>query len=606
MEEQPSYELEVEQRGWRKALAWFKTVRGVVLTTLIIVLLVCTWKAPAIYRAAKVWRAERLIARCEAAALRGDEAEEERCLRQAFALVPTHPATWRAFAHFQERRGEVMALAAYDKVLASGKATVDDAERASRLVALHGNLELGQRILDGVQRDPVASKLPAVLSLQARLLALKGNWEPALALAQKAVEQAPEAAPEQLALATLLLQAADRAGVDQRAALAARAVSLLSKLALRSDDSSVEALTLLINLAQQPAAAQLLAGYDVAAWVEAAERHPKASPRLRVMAWNLQMAGKAADPEKFFALFLEKWRDSPLPQRLEAARWLNQNGRPRLSLELSTEQKNVSADWFLAHLDALAATGQWSVVLEHLAAKTGQAAAMPGALRALFQFRARSELRQPLDAAELWRDIQIQLQTESVRNQLYIAQYAEKTRELRQAALIYRRLLQDAAKPASFDRTLPREAKFACYTGLIRCLPPTVPVAEVLPWFDALTADFPELEEARNDALYLRLLTGESAPRMRAELAPLLQRNGALLAYRTTAALLELRLGNPAAADQLYTGWKIDWSSASDRFKAVRAAVAEAAGHPEEAQSLRETIDEGNLRPEEIALLKTH
>jgi hypothetical protein len=604
LEDPSSYELEPERRGWRRLGPWLRTGPGIACVVAVVLFGIVAWQAQPLYRLAKVWRVKRLVAQVEAAERRGDEAAETRDLRKAFTLLPAHAITWRALAHYHDRRGEGAALVAYQQLLSTEQATPEDAIRACRQAALRAPAEVGRKILALAEPLPGVRDLPAVMILRARLLGAANAWPDALALAQKAVEKPDADAPERLVLANLLLQAADRAPLAERIPLAERAVDLLAELTTRPDDSAVEALSALISLARQPAAAQLLTGRDVAGWIEAAERHPKASARLRVLAWNLQLVGKRDDAEKFFAAFLEKSRESPLAHRLEAARWLNQHSRPRQSLELSTSQKDMSQEWFLVHLDSLAATGQWRVVLQNLEAKTGQGAVMPPPLRALFAMRARTELRQTIDPAEIWRDIQIQLQSEPVQTQVYIAQYAEKTGELKHAATIYRQVLSGATSAASFDRAVSRDAKLACYTGIIRSLPPTASVAEVLPLMEELSAEFPELDEARNDTIYLRLLAGHAPAPMRDDITKLLERNAAMLAYRTTAALLELRAGNAAAAEKLYTDWKIDWSTAADRFKAVRAAVLTTAGRSEEAKEMRAQVKESNLRPEEAALLR--
>ena len=129
-------------------------------------------------------------------------------------------------------------------------------------------------------------------------------------------------------------------------------------------------------------------------------------------------------------------------------------------------------------------------------------------------------------------------------------------------------------------------------------------MSELLPLLEAMSADFPNIGEAANDAIYLRLLTGDFNEQMAGKLRPLLQQNPALLAYRTTLALYELRAGHASDAAKLYEGWQIDWATAPDRFKAVRVAVLDACGHAGEAQTLRAAIDPLNLRPEERALLK--
>ena len=52
------------------------------------------------------------------------------------------------------------------------------------------------------------------------------------------------------------------------------------------------------------------------------------------------------------------------------------------------------------------------------------------------------------------------------------------------------------------------------------------------------------MSEARNDAIYLRLLTGTPPASLRDSFRPLLDRQPNVLAYRSTLALLELRSGN--------------------------------------------------------------
>lgn len=599
-----SYELELEQRGWRKALAWATTLRGALSVITVLALVIGAWQGRTIYNAVKSWRAGKLVARCEAAALAGDEAAEVRFLRDAFALQPSTPLTLRALAHYHERRNEGAALAAYEKVLASDQATSDDSIRAARMALQFGKVDLARKLLADLRRDPKTSELPAVLTTLARLLAIDGNWKDAITAVSSAVEKSADPGPEKMVFATLLLQAADRVPAAQREPLAKQSVGLLAELATRTDNTGVEALTALVSLTRQPTIALLLAGYDVPSWVEAAQQHPKATPRLRVMAWDIQLAAKKEDAEKFFAAFLEKSHRVPLVQRLEAARWLNQHGKPALGLELSSLEKETSPDWFLVFLDGLAATGKWDEVLSELGEKSGQAAAMPGALRSLFQFRARTELKQPLNRDDTWRDLQIQLQRETVRNQLFVAQYAEKTGERRQASMIYRRLLDDAGSQANFERAMSAEEKFACHSGIMRGISETAPAAQLLPLYESLIKDFPEMDEARNDTIYLRLITGgATTEQMQKEVTDLLTRKPNMLAYRTTGALYELRRGNAAGAVKLYDGWKIDWTTASERFKAVKVAALTADGRKSEAEELLATIDRRKLRPEEVALL---
>ena len=600
-----SFALETESQpgAGRRLLAWLRTWKGVVALVVLVVGATALFNARTLYDAAKSWRADRLIARSEAAGKRGDEAEEFRLLRQAYVLFPAKPLTLRAVARYHEKRGEGAAMQLYEKLLETPDATDEDSIRACRVALQGGNAELGRKLLGEMRRKEELRQRPEVLTLEAQLLAMDGSWEAALAMARKAAAQKPEHAAEDFVLASLLVRAAERAPAAAQTRMRAEAIDLLANLVTSPEQAGLEAIGALVALARQPAAAALLAERQVGAWVEAAARHPKANPKLRIAAWDLRVAAKPADAETIAREFLAKWRDAAEEEQLEAARWLIQRGRPALSLELSTPRLDASAAWLLVHLDALAATNRWDTVLERLQNPAGQAAKLQGTLRALFAMRARTELRQPFDRAEAWRDIQILARNETVHDQLYVAQYAGRTGEREQAAVIYRRLLDRPGPASTFDTGLSAEEKMTCHSGLIRAASATAPAAEVLPLLEAMSADFPAMEEAANDAIYLRLLTGDFNEAMAARLRPLLEKNPALLAYRTTLALCELRAGHAVAAAKLYEGWQIDWTTAPDRFKAVRVAILEANGRADEAQTLRAMIDPKMLRPEEAALL---
>ncbi|MEO7318671.1 MAG: hypothetical protein ABIZ56_06760, partial [Chthoniobacteraceae bacterium] len=597
------YELEVETGWWQRSRLWLRTGKGIATVVALLLLAVLCWNAKAIYRGAKLWRASSLIARSEEAGRLKNYAEQFKLLREAFVIAPSTPLTMRAAARYHESRGEAAALPLYESLLATKEATTEDKLRACRLGFTFGKVEFSKKLLDELLAKEESRNKPGVIALEAQLAAAEGKWTQALTLARKAAV-APEAKGEEKLVLAALLTRAGAASAGERAKLRAEAIDVLVSLMDSPEDSGAQAIGGLLSLAREQGAAQMLAGRDVATWVEAAARHPSVPPRVRVAAWDLMLVSRPAEADQTLAAFLAKWRESPLPDRLEAARWLNQHSKPAMSLQLSEPQQEISADWFLVYLDSLAATGRWDSVLEKLKAPTGSAAAMPAALRAVFIMRARMELGEKIDKSEAWRDIQILVPSETVANQLYIAQYAEKTGEARQATTIFRRLLDESRAGSTFKQELSKEEKLACYSGVIRLTPETAPAAELLPLFDGLVVEFPEMAEAANDASYLRLLTGEKSDLLRDRSRELLAKNPAVLAYRTTAALYELRADNAAAAAKLYEGWQIDWATAPDRFKVIRVAVLDATGKKEEAQTLRDTIDAKRLRPEEAKLLE--
>ena len=596
---QPTLTLAWWQRLWR----WVRTGKGMLTVLAAVLVAAALWSSGSIYRAIKHWRAEKLIAQSAEAGRQGRDTEEFRLLREAFILFPDQPLTLRAVAHYHEKRSEATALQLYERLIETHLADTDDKIRACRLALQYGKARLGRKLLEDLRGAAESSQRPAVLALEAQLLAMEGSWDAAIAKARLAVGQPGDRAAERLLLATILLRAADRAAGAPRSPLGAEAIDLFADAAKRTDEFGVEAISALVGVARMPVAYALFSGRDVTAWVDAAAAHPMAPPRLRVAAWDLHVAARTPPPEQLFPAFVARWRGAEATEQLEAARWLIQRGQPVASLELSTAQREASADWFFVYLDALAATRQWKEVLAGLGKKSGQAATMSGAVRALFAMRARTELKLAVDADESWRDIQILTQNETVQNRLYVAKYAETMGQTAQAAAIYRRLVELPPGEAIFGHALSKEEKMTCYTALIRTTPETAPAAEMLPTMDSLSREFPELDEARNDAIYLRLLTGDVTAPMKADLSRFLERYPALMAYRTTAALYRLRSRDAAGAAQLYEGWEIDWSTAPDRYRVVRIATLEANGRAAESEPLRAMIDRARLRPEEKALL---
>ena len=601
--ESESYVLETQQPWQDRLVIWLRSWRGVALLILAIIGLVVGFTSRIIYQQLKYWRASTLIAKSVAAGQRGDDAEEVRRLRDAVILAPSTPLTVRAMAQYHERRGAAAALPAYEQLLTLGKVTNDDIIRAARQGLLHGKPELTRRLIVGLRQMDETRQLPAVLALEAQLLMLDGAWENAVAKAREAARHPGDNAAEQLVLASLLLRADEPLPIAPAAHK--EALDILASLAERQDEQGIEALVALVLIARSPNGTARLEGRAVDAWIEAAARHPGAKAPLRVAVWDLRLAARPAEKKQTFSAFVEKWRTASSAEQLEAARWLNSRGEFQHSLDLSTPLRETSDEWFFAHVDSLAAQARWDEVLTLLRAEDGQAARLPKAIRATFDLRARLEMKQPVDPGEAWRDIQILLQNETIHNQLYVAQYAERIGQVQQAAQIYRRLLDRPSQLIASEDSLTREDRLRCFGGLISNTPSTTPAADLLPLFDGLVSEFPEMDEARNDALYLRLLTGTIPDRARSQLQALLERHPTVLAYRTTQALLELRSGNPAAAARGYEGWKIDWTTAADHYKAVRAGVLTANGEHAAARDLRATIHIERLRPEEKALLKS-
>ena len=140
------------------------------------------------------------------------------------------------------------------------------------------------------------------------------------------------------------------------------------------------------------------------------------------------------------------------------------------------------------------------------------------------------------------------------------------------------------------------------YLGLLRNASATMTLDELTGLYTGLVHEFPDMDEARNDLCYLQALQNKADRAVTGEVTRLLDRQPALLTVRSTLALALLREGRAQAAADVYAGWQIDWASASDRCKAVRVAVLDAAGQHAAAEQMRSALVAANLRVEEKRL----
>lgn len=604
----PSYEYDADEVEMSLSLRfriWTSGWRGALVLTLAVVSGLVWCKGRDAYEAVKVRRASRLVAESEAAREKGDFKEASDKLGQATALLRRHPVTLRAVARYQVAMRQLAALNTYNELLKTGEATVEDKLSFVREGLRLGRPELVAAVLEELQGLADIKDKAAVLALKAALSAWNGKWQEAVTFARQACSSPgtdQELAYAQSILGGLLLQPPSSLQGDV-VGLLREGVSVLSKLASRGDAIGIEALETLVNLSKNSRAAALFLTREVAGLVEAAERHPQATPSLKVGAWSVRLAAEPDRRPQITRELFEHFKADPNDAlRLEAARWLNQRGTHDLAREIVESSKLESDEWFVVYLDAVAASGDWERVFQELTAK-GQKNPLPLALRKLFELRVARETGRHPDAADAWRDIQSAARKESAENQLYIAGYAEQIGFPAEAAQIYQRLL-DLDNPASMTADkLGRSRRQACYTGALRTGAGAMSLNELCQLVTAFAEEFPEIDEVQNDSAYLRLLSGKDMDKAEQTARRLLIKKPELLAYRTTAALAALRRQNLKESVSLYDGWLIDWSTAQDRYRAVYAAVMQAAGRGVEARMALMGIKTEALRPEERQLV---
>jgi hypothetical protein len=200
----------------------------------------------------------------------------------------------------------------------------------------------------------------------------------------------------------------------------------------------------------------------------------------------------------------------------------------------------------------------------------------------------------------VWRDVVARLHSESPAIQIYAAAYAEQLGYPVEATSIYRRFLTRTDSPSS-RRDQPMERRKA-YLGILRNSSQSMSLDDLTSLCSSIVEEFPDMDEARNDLHYLRLLQNKVDPTAAEEVDRLFYSHPQMLAVRSTLALTLLRQGRIQAAHEVYARCQIDWATAPDRYKAVRIAVLDAAGNFFQADQLRSTLNISNLRDEEMKL----
>jgi hypothetical protein len=194
------------------------------------------------------------------------------------------------------------------------------------------------------------------------------------------------------------------------------------------------------------------------------------------------------------------------------------------------------------------------------------------------------------------------LRNASDDDQLYVAGYAEQIGFAAEAAQIYRRLLAGNDNALPGGTKLGPSRRLACYIGVLRTAAPSMTLKDLSELMGSFASEFPEMDEVQNDHAYLQLLAGEGLEDAAKTARRLCEKKPEILAYRTTLALAALRRNDIPAAEAVYRGWNIDWSTAQDRYKAVYAAVMRAAGRTADADKVASTINNEALRFEELQL----
>jgi hypothetical protein len=575
VDELPDYEIDHDHKSSNHFLRnLLGDIRARILLALLFTGLLLWVAIPPAYQQLKVWRAMKFLAQSEVAANEGNISKSIALMRRAILMAPNEEKIFRKVRLYNASLGDATALNSLQQLMLEKQATTEELLTLAEQAIKANNPVIAKAAMDQVQEDHSARKT----ILQMRLLEDEGNLKEALDLAR---EELPNLTPDDqdrllLATAEMTLRA------DIKASRA-----ILLQLVDKNSATGIAALRLL--------AAQTLVqrGLEFLKSDKTADKllaHPLQTPDDSLIALDLQLLENPAAKPALLAQTMAERSAGPPDDALAFARWLNRRLHYAASVEFIGRERAVAhADWLLLYLDALAGLERWNDIFNLLDAET--IIGLSDSIRLLFLARAAEKSGDKEKADQSWREMQLGLAYEKPEVVSFIAAYALRIGEREQATKAYTSLSHR------------KETALEGYLGLIRCWPQNTPAAELLPLYQEMTESFPMLAEAKNDQIYLKLLTNDKPATTAAIASEIYNTTPQSLATLSINALGMLKTGKPAEADALYNNKSISWLSSPPQWRVVRASVLYAIGKKKEADEITRTINKSQLRPEERALL---
>ena len=575
VDELPDYEIDHDHKSSNHFLRnLLGDIRARILLALLFTGLLLWVAIPPAYQQLKVWRAMKFLAQSEVAANEGNISKSIALMRRAILMAPNEEKIFRKVRLYNASLGDATALNSLQQLMLEKQATTEELLTLAEQAIKANNPVIAKAAMGQVQEDHSARKT----ILQMRLLEDEGNLKEALDLAR---EELPNLTPDDqdrllLATAEMTLR------TDIKASRA-----ILLQLVDKNSATGIAALRLL--------AAQTLVqrGLEFLKSDKTADKllaHPLHTPDDSLIALDLQLLENPAAKPALLAQTMAERSAGPPDDALAFARWLNRRLHYAASVEFIGRERAVAhADWLLLYLDALAGLERWNDIFNLLDAET--IIGLSDSIRLLFLARAAEKSGDKEKADQSWREMQLGLAYEKPEVVSFIAAYALRIGEREQAIKAYTSLSHR------------KETALEGYLGLIRCWPQNTPAAELLPLYQEMTESFPMLTEAKNDQIYLKLLTNDKPATTAAIASEIYNTTPQSLATLSINALGMLKTGKPAEADTLYNNKSISWLSSPPQWRVVRASVLYAIGKKKEADEITRTINKSQLRPEERALL---
>jgi tetratricopeptide (TPR) repeat protein len=584
--------------------------------------------APPIGRAIKDWQSRRLAHQAFALVDQKQWNDAIAKARDAFVLSPGEPEAWRAVARVLSRTQQsTEALGWWRKVDEDHRLTIEDRRDFAAAALMTGELAIALAQVDALLAQKGG---PATIDiLLAGQLAVRRK-DPVLAIdyAERVMADQRAKPYEIFSAATLVLlittpespqyipawqrvealarDPANAASLDALVFLAGKQspapshsigndTSLSFELSVppNQHQAALPPLTGETSLSLGPggvAAKQPAATMGLLELADALEKHPRARPYHKLLAFQLRAQHNPALTDQYVADAAERFGKGDDETLAALAAWLNSLGRARKTLELLPLDRAVKReDLFLRHIDALAALERWDEVKDML---TSERFPLDSVFQHMYLATARTRLGEPAAATNEWQRA-LEAAASNSDKFFALASYAEQNHanDIADAAYV------EAIKLAPKNR--------AAYAGRLRLAEAAGHTAEAQAVAAEIVKLWPDDAAARNEDVYLRLLLGASdgpAEVAEREAQVLVAQEPWNWAARATLGLARLRLGKKEEALAVFRDVRATGSEPPGAL-AVRAAILAVTGYEEGARSDAQKLGAEHLLPEERALI---
>lgn len=525
-----------------------------------------------LYRQAKVWRARHLADTALELLEEGTIMAAWEKARAAYNLAPGDYHAVHTLAQILTKGDPAQALPFWEEVLNISEGAAEDRLRLVEVALALKRFPLAEEHLAILEEEFPAD--PEYRYLQSQFHLGQNQLDKAIEIASGLLEM--EDAPNKAHLYFVQLSQLSplpeirQAGIDH-----------LWKLARREDDLGLSAIKNLVRFpGRNPETTPSL--------IALLEKHPDPHLEEQLLHLELELTLPGAAADKIIQR-AEKELDLEQPEkRVEFARWLNGKRHYEQTLKIVDEQSALSRkDFFLVWLDAMAVLNRWEEI--------GRILDRPGipietSLIHLFKMRTLRATGQ-IPRADIEWGKALLIAAGEPGKLWFMFNYASRLNLIEYARAALERL---ATFPSATREALEK------LVLLERGLGNTEAMLRVVGRMEKIYPNDPAIN---NDIAYLSLLLNKDVENSIGKAHALVEENPNYLAHRVTLALGYLRLGEAAAALNLFAGVELNKLNIPNRWRPLLTAVMETNGLSLQADEMRKKIKAGALLPEERRLI---